>query len=179
MYVTTDDSDLPEMMLGSLKYRGRQSPNQYPVYMLAPHHQVENLARVVICDRFSVVHDWWLQQLLLYLSLLTITCEDDEEEEEKVGLGARPRLSQIESTPIRNWLEQIASEDDLYNEYDEKGSWNMIGFRWVCLAIEGKTEYLMRLAEEDMSDLSDSDICDSDIGDSDTCDSDIPGSYCY
>ncbi|PYI33829.1 hypothetical protein BP00DRAFT_444209 [Aspergillus indologenus CBS 114.80] len=163
MYVTTDDSDLPEMMLGSLNYRGRQLPNQYPVYMLAPYHQVENLARLVIRDRFSVVRDWWLQQLILYVSPVTLTCDDDEEEEEKVGLGARLRLSQIESTPIRNWLEQIASEDDLYEGYDEKGRWNMIGFRRVCLAIEGKTKYFMRLAEEDMSDLSDSDICDSDI----------------
>ncbi|PYI15972.1 hypothetical protein BO99DRAFT_435877 [Aspergillus violaceofuscus CBS 115571] len=156
MYVTTDDSDLPEMMLGSLNYRGRQSPNQYPVYMLAPHHQVENLARLIIRDRFSAVRNWWLQHLLLCLTPLT--GDGDEEEEEGLRSGPHLRLSQIESTPIRNWLEQIASEDDLYNEYDAKGRWNMIGFRRVCLAIEGRTKYLMRLAEENMSDLSDSDI---------------------
>ncbi|RAK81880.1 uncharacterized protein BO72DRAFT_492107 [Aspergillus fijiensis CBS 313.89] len=142
MYLTTDDSDLPEMRLGSLNYRGRQSPNQYPVYMLAPHHQVENLARLVIRDRISVVRDWWLQQLLLCMRSLLV---DDDEEEERVDSGLALPLCHIESTPIRNWLEEILYVNELCNGFDEQGRWNMIGLSRVCLAIEGRTKYLMRL----------------------------------
>ncbi|RAL11728.1 uncharacterized protein BO97DRAFT_414983 [Aspergillus homomorphus CBS 101889] len=136
VYMTTDDSSLPIPELGFADFRGRQSSNHYPVYMLARHHHLENLARLEVRDRHSSCGGmWWKWQLVLCVKVLIRDAMHRY-------MGWSVDLSDVQSTAIRDYLEALSADND--------SNWAKSRLKRVCRAIEGESQYFMYEAKKSL-----------------------------